>query len=271
MKMGWEKVLYKDQGVADNYTDDTFLDEMKKNVNTRMYKIKDVIFESGIVSQQVAIICIFVSLFIYMDNGVVGPTYVLLLGLIFLVIGVIIQYLVTRKTISWIQYVKVAGFVFALSPILKTLTKTISTDTIYAMSTGMLLINLLFHDYGTGNPGVSKVISLNASIFAAVCLASRLPSFWHVYAYVIIAIEMFALFSEFRQVIKSWHRKAYILLTESLVVVATLMLIPIHLTAAFSLVTSHFAITFLFPAWMVRLQRMKNNIHGPWDEAMIKK
>lgn len=29
--MGWEKVLYKDQGVADNYTDDTFLDEMKKN------------------------------------------------------------------------------------------------------------------------------------------------------------------------------------------------------------------------------------------------
>ena len=35
-----------------------------------------------------------------------------------------------------------------LSPILMTLTKTISTDTIYAMTTIMLLANLLFHDYG---------------------------------------------------------------------------------------------------------------------------
>jgi phosphatidylinositol glycan class C protein len=37
---------------------------------------------------------------------------------------------------------------FGLSPILMTLTSTISTDTIYAMTVGMLLTNLLFHDYG---------------------------------------------------------------------------------------------------------------------------
>ena len=27
----WRKVLYEDQGVPDNYVDETFLDEMKKN------------------------------------------------------------------------------------------------------------------------------------------------------------------------------------------------------------------------------------------------
>lgn len=41
-----------------------------------------------------------------------------------------------------------AGFSFGLSPVLVTLTETVSTDTIYAMTTVMLLANLLFHDYG---------------------------------------------------------------------------------------------------------------------------
>lgn len=40
------------------------------------------------------------------------------------------------------------GFSFGLSPVLVSLTETISTDTIYAMTTVMLLANLLFHDYG---------------------------------------------------------------------------------------------------------------------------
>lgn len=40
------------------------------------------------------------------------------------------------------------AFGFGLSPVLMTLTETISTDTIYAMTTCMLLANLLFHDYG---------------------------------------------------------------------------------------------------------------------------
>jgi len=32
-KPKWKKVLYEDQGVPDNYVDDSFLDEMKKNCN----------------------------------------------------------------------------------------------------------------------------------------------------------------------------------------------------------------------------------------------
>jgi len=39
-------------------------------------------------------------------------------------------------------------FGLGLSPILMTLTESISTDTIYAMTFFMLLANLLFHDYG---------------------------------------------------------------------------------------------------------------------------
>ena len=31
VKKRWQKVLYMDQGVPDNYVDKSFLDEMKKN------------------------------------------------------------------------------------------------------------------------------------------------------------------------------------------------------------------------------------------------
>ena len=41
-----------------------------------------------------------------------------------------------------------AGFSYGLSPVLVSLTETISTDTIYAMTTMMLIGNLMFHHYG---------------------------------------------------------------------------------------------------------------------------
>jgi len=38
-------------------------------------------------------------------------------------------------------------FGYGLSPMLMTLTQSVSTDTVYAMTFVMLLVNLLFHDY----------------------------------------------------------------------------------------------------------------------------
>ena len=35
----WRKVLYEDQGVPDNYVDESFLDEMKKNCMHAKYCI----------------------------------------------------------------------------------------------------------------------------------------------------------------------------------------------------------------------------------------
>lgn len=267
----WKKVLYINHGYPDNYTDESFLDEMKKNVNTRMYDFRSVVFESGIVSQQLATICIFVSTFIYLDSNTIQPTTLLLIIFILFLLGIIFRNIISKVRTDITSFYTVSALLFALSPILKTLTKTISTDTIYAMTTCMLVANMLFHDYGAGVAIVSRAISLNASMFAAVCLASRLPSSWHVYVYVMFAVQMFALFPEFRKDVKFWHRKAYVILTEVLVGIATFLLLPISQISAFALVFMHIAITFLFPLWMIKLQQLKNNIHGPWDEAMIRR
>ena len=266
---GWRKILYEDQGVPDNYTDDTFLDSMKQNVNTKIYNFREVIFESGVVSQQISIIFIFVGIFIYLDTGYIRPTYLIVFTFVTTALYIFLKFLYDRTTLRFESFVTVPALAFAFSPILQTLTRTISTDTIYAMSTAMLFVNLLLHDYGAGVAMVSKAFSLNAALFAAVCLASRLPSSWHVYAYVMLAIQLFALFPEIRRNAKRVHRKMYILLTELLMLLAVVLFIPLSHMVCISLTVAHIAVTFVFPLWMTRLQRLKNNIEGPWDEGVV--
>ena len=52
---------------------------------------------------------------------------------------------------------------------------------------------------------VSSSVSLNAAIFAAVCLASRLPSAFHGFVLVSLAVLIFALFPDFRVRCKVQH------------------------------------------------------------------
>merc|ERR1719471_2295205 len=62
---------------------------------------------------------------------------------------------------------------YALSPVLYTLTDTISTDSIHSMAASSFLLHLLTADYGISAPVVSWQLSLNAAVFSSVCLASR--------------------------------------------------------------------------------------------------
>eukprot|EP00111_Clytia_hemisphaerica_P007043 TCONS_00020420-protein len=265
----WKKVLYEDQGFPTNYTDDTFLESMKKNVNTRMHDLRTVIFESGIVSQQLASICILVCVFINLENSRLDPETLILLVSCLLLVGFLVHHLLYQLHPDISSFLVVSILIFGFSPILKTLMKTISTDTIYAMTVFMFMCNMLFHDYGVDVAIVSKAISLNAGVFGAVCLSSRLQTTIHVYACVYFAVMLFAILPEVRKAVKKFHRKAYILQTEGMVLLAISMLNSINQAGALALFISHVAITFLFPLWMIRLQALKNNIYGPWDEAMI--
>lgn len=88
---------------------------------------------------------------------------------------------------------------FFVSPILKTLTETISTDSIYAMVAVMFIVHLAFYDYGVEVAMVSPSLSLNAAIFAAVCLASRLRNVYHVFALLILSSDLFVILSAIRR------------------------------------------------------------------------
>jgi phosphatidylinositol glycan class C protein len=143
-----------------------------------------------------------------------------------------------------------------LSPILKSLTRSTSSDSIWAMSFWLLAINIFFFDYSgsswvgtsttstttpttttattTTSPGATvgtgtavggssskqmpvASLSTNAALMASTVLASRLPSTGHVFSLTLFSIEVFGLFPVFRQYARHRSWRYHVILTVLLV------------------------------------------------------
>ncbi|PSN70553.1 phosphatidylinositol N-acetylglucosaminyltransferas-like protein subunit C [Corynespora cassiicola Philippines] len=166
--------------------------------------------------------------------------------------------------------------VLGLSPILKSLTVSTTSDSIWALSTWLLFMNVAFFDYG-GGPGtrLPASISTNSALMASTVLASRLPSTTHVFSLTLFSIEVFGLFPIFRRQLRAKSWRGHFALTILLVVSAS-GFVFITLTGggrgAFTAgVIIGSIVTFLAMGmcswWLIGLQKYKNEIHGPWDPA----
>ncbi|CAM5160810.1 phosphatidylinositol N-acetylglucosaminyltransferase subunit C [Chelonia mydas] len=276
----WQKVLYERQPFPDNYVDHRFLEELRKNIYARKYQYWAVVFESGVVIQQLCSVCVFVVIWWYMDDGLLTPQWLFGAGLASSLIGYIlfdvIDLGVGRKESgrTWWADLKSTlvfiAFTYGFSPVLKTLTESISTDTIYAMSVLMLLGHLIFFDYGANAAIVSSTLSLNMAIFASVCLASRLPRSLHTFAMVTFAIQIFALWPMLQKKLKARTPRCYVGVTLLFALSALAGLLTISGVAALLFALLLISISCLCPYCLIRLQLLKDNIHGPWDEAEIK-
>uniref|UniRef100_A0A8B9UPW9 Phosphatidylinositol N-acetylglucosaminyltransferase subunit C n=1 Tax=Anas zonorhyncha TaxID=75864 RepID=A0A8B9UPW9_9AVES len=164
-----------------------------------------------------------------------------------------------------------AASAFSSSPgVLKTLTESISTDTIYAMSVFMLLGHLIFFDYGANAAIVSSTLSLNMAIFASVCLASRLPRSLHAFVMVTFAMQIFALWPMLQKKLKARTPRCYVAVTVLFALAALAGLASVSSVGAVLFASLLLSISCLCPYCLIRLQQLKDNIHGPWDEAEIK-
>lgn len=169
-----------------------------------------------------------------------------------------------------------------LSPILKSLTRSTSSDSIWAMSFWLLAINIFFFDYSGGvGAKFPASLSTNAALMASTVLASRLPSTKQVFSLTLFSIEVFGLFPVFRRYARhrSWqfHVVSAILLVlgagfgvglilgdtkgaggwpwkSGLVGMIVGVLIAVLATGGCSW-------------WLIGLQKYKNEIRGPWDPA----
>lgn len=103
-----------------------------------------------------------------------------------------------------------------LAAVLKTLTASYSTDTVYALAISGFLLHLLACDYSYANGGGSGVplvdttkrpafeggtLSLTAAFFATTLLASRLDSNLAVYIFVSSSVVLFALYPAARHLV----------------------------------------------------------------------
>ncbi|RMD40137.1 hypothetical protein DV735_g4994, partial [Chaetothyriales sp. CBS 134920] len=142
-----------------------------------------------------------------------------------------------------------------LSPILKSLTKSTSSDSIWALATWLLIINIFFFDYGSHTPATApntrarsessadlaspivrsdsstptssytpqfpSSLSTNAALMASTVLASRLPSAHAVFSLTLFSIQVFGLFPVFRRHLRHVSFPLHVLLTAALIVLAT--------------------------------------------------
>ncbi|KAF2202174.1 GPI2-domain-containing protein [Delitschia confertaspora ATCC 74209] len=163
-----------------------------------------------------------------------------------------------------------------LSPILKSLTHSTSLDSIWAISTCLLLMNVAFFDYGGGTGAhLPASISTNSAMMASTVLASRLPSTTHVFSLTLFSIEVFALFPIFRRQLRSISWRGQLTLTYILVIGASggvfVTLTGGGWGACIAGIILGGIITFFAMAfcswWLIGLQKYKNEIHGPWDPA----
>lgn len=278
----WKKLLYIRQDYPDNHVDVTFLEEMQKNVNVRSYDYWAVVRESGVIVQHMSSIVLFIAVFIYLYDDTLSPSSLISAGTALTGAGYVFWDLSIRTTDPSYEYKRQKAAKGALlffmtllgvSPILKTLTKDTSSDSIWALTVCLFLANLLFHDYGSSNrtnitfPGS---FSLNAAIFASVLLASRLSSNMHVFSLLAFAVEWFALFPILRRHFKSLSFHYHIVLTLALFVAVNASFWHISKTVVTIYTFTVSFITFGCPFWLIWIQRYKNEIHGPWDEARPK-
>ncbi|XP_046391348.1 phosphatidylinositol N-acetylglucosaminyltransferase subunit C [Ischnura elegans] len=370
----WRKNVYDNKGYKDNYTDASFLEELKRNINFKEVPFSSAFIGAGLVTQQFCVVVLFSLVFTVMDYGWTDPNSVLYACGFATVVGYISRiYLLprlqtfctdsTRMKYSGelvlndlVTMVKCLAFGHILSPVLKTLTETICTDTIQAASAIAFLVHIASYDYGIGSdPGVpyigktghsplksrinapshwsskssphvkrrlskdvaaevknvdntpdhcgvsgarnsgketqavtshlycssrvSSALSLNAAIFGATCLASRLPSPSHAFALLSTAGLAFALAPPYLKLLHGWPPAR--VLTPTVFVTITAysiflccegmstgndILVDFFPLAIFTIVVLF--INLLCPIMFVRWQAHKDNIYGPWDEAV---
>ncbi|XP_066533651.1 phosphatidylinositol N-acetylglucosaminyltransferase subunit C [Hoplias malabaricus] len=269
----WKKVLYERQPYPDNYVDCRFLEELRRNIRVRQYRYWAVVREAGLVAQQVSCVAVFLTLWFYMHRGDLGPSVLLWASLLCSLLGYGLYEALggsirERTRMADLQSAAIfLAFTFGFSPVLKTLTESVSTDTVYAMSALMLLAHLVSFPYTQPSPSGS--LSLNAALFGSVCLASRLPGALHTFAMLSCALLVFALWPCLLHRLRDRAEWSFPSATALVCVVGVGGLASFWPEGAFLLFLALLILTLACPLLLVHLQRHKDNIHGPWDEAEI--
>ncbi|MEW5299270.1 MAG: hypothetical protein WDW38_003365 [Sanguina aurantia] len=273
----WEKVLWKQQPFADNYTDhDTFLQELVVNAHVPDRFYRAVCLDSAAITQQLCVAVASLAIPLQIHNGILQSQTLALYCLALLVAGylfcaVLGGHVLGGSVVRGLrQCLLLTTGVYLLSPLLHTLTRTVSTDSVLAMTAVLLLTHLSLHDYNFLNVVTEQLtgtLSLGAAVFSAVLVASRMHTEVDVFVQVLFAFELFLLSPYVRRDIRNISVLAHLATTCVMVAVTAALLLPLSSGVTLMFLTAVTCVSFIFPAVLVRIQKAKAQINGPWDEA----
>ncbi|KAH3678284.1 hypothetical protein WICMUC_001608 [Wickerhamomyces mucosus] len=274
----WRKLLYIQQPYPDNYTDQSFLSQLKRNSTVEKYSYWKLIKDFSLISLHLSIITIVHIIFfgIYKYNwdetipaSIASFMSVLLYGLYTRYEDIQGQRPSNFKSSTFIML-----SILTLSPVLKSLSESTSSDSIWTLSIWLCLINLILTNYqfdisksqllNNFNP----IFATNILIANVIVLASRLTTTTQVFCFILFAFEIHGLFPFF----DFWLRLNFInvhwILLWSLLLITTISIYKMGGILFLAIwLTVHFSIVILSPIYFLTLQKYKDELQGPWDPA----
>lgn len=261
--------MYENRDYPDNYTDSKFLEDLRKNLYVEKVTLRQAVEGSFRVVLRLSLCVLYAILFVYMYNDWVHTYTVIYVSVIVTVVSYFI-YLFTEGSAILSNLKTVLVYVvigYLVSPILHTLTDTVSTDTIYAWAVIMMLTHLIFFDYSVPVALVSNSLSINAAIFASVCLVSRLSTPFDAFVLLTVSVIFFVLSPQLFKVLL--RTRLFLASCVIVLCLAVVCLYSVSVTLLFYFVVLVSILTLYCPVMFVRWQKYKDNIYGPWDEAVI--
>ena len=269
----WQKKLYLKQNYPDNYTDASFLKLMRKNANVKPLIFSHVVGLSSRVTQQFGVIMMFLGSYFVLSNcSITDSEYYFWLFVFgaFSFLGYILYNLVSPiKGQFWSTVI--SGLLFSavltfMTPILRNLTKDISTDSIWVLTITMLLANMLFHNYDSNADSHTRFpdsLSINAAMFASVLLASRLDTNYKVSLLMLLAVLLFALFPILRRSLRRKSKTHKYDKLMAFVIIGTAVCFFLNdLEYVVIIIGISFGLSFACPLWLVKIQKYKSEIRG---------
>ncbi|PNW87119.1 hypothetical protein CHLRE_02g109850v5 [Chlamydomonas reinhardtii] len=272
----WEKVLWKPQPFPDNYVDHTFLQHLVVNDAVPRRRYWPVVLASTAVTQQMSCVVAAAAVPLHLQAGRTGPRQLLAACGVLLLLGYATCAVLGGQLLGGSlargvrQCVLLVGGVYGLSPLLHSLTATVSSDSVVALAVGLAAAHLGLCDYSFVNSVTDKMtgaLSLAAAVLAAVLVAGRMRTELETFAVVLLALELFLLSPFARRHVRRASVPAHLALTAVMAAAATALLFPASPAGAGAFAGSVLVVTLVCPAALVRGHVFKAKISGPWDEA----
>uniref|UniRef100_K3WUM9 Phosphatidylinositol N-acetylglucosaminyltransferase subunit C n=1 Tax=Globisporangium ultimum (strain ATCC 200006 / CBS 805.95 / DAOM BR144) TaxID=431595 RepID=K3WUM9_GLOUD len=244
--------------------------------NVKEHDYWGMVRSSAAITQQICALLIFFSVFEFIRQDVISFAFLMAVNAVLAIVGYVILRFRFRIPLPAMDALSSSLLFCAtlsiLSPVLRTLTKSYANDTISALASFLAFVHIVSHDYNYVNSGIGRfsgTISLNAAIFTAVLLGSRLQSNEHVFAFILFAIEIFAVFPIFQREVKRNSERAHLATAVAFFALSACLTWPI--SRLLCVVSSAFVVflSLICPLWFMHVQEYKNEILGPWDIAHI--
>ena len=270
----WRKLLYTPQPYPDNYTDVSFLSQLKRNSTVKRYTFRKLISDFSLVSLHLNTLALthifFLGLYSYdtrIDVPLTVSTTISVLLLLFYNSSDNSSRVVIQDALK--SSLVISFTIFTLSPVLKSLSESTSSDSIWSLSFGLVVANLITTDYHFNlKDKFNPIVSTNVLIAEATVLASRFNSDAKVFAFMLFCIQIHGIFPIFDTWLREFHVPIHHLMTLATGSIATFCIYKM-MEFPWLLIWCilHSTILVFCPIYFILLQKYKNELQGPWDIA----